>query len=64
MEFFRISDLRGVIFRKYSFGTPVAEALKSLRVAVEDSEMPCRMAFLQSITELKARLKLEEDEAE
>lgn len=61
-ELFMTEDLRGVIFQKYSFDTPVAEALKSLRVAVEDSEMPCRMEFLQSITKLEARLKLEDDE--
>ena len=63
-ELFMTEDHRGVIFQKYSFDTPVEEALKSLRVAVEDSEMSCRREFLQSITELEARLKLEEDEAE
>lgn len=61
-ELFMTEDCRGVIFQKYSFDTPVAEALKSLRVAVEDSEMSCRMEFLQSITELESRLKLEDDE--
>lgn len=61
-EIFTTEDRRGVIFQKYSFDTPVAQALKSLRVAVEDSELSCRKEFLQSITELEARLKLEEDE--
>ena len=60
-EIFMTEDRQGVIFQKYSFNTPVAAALKSLRVAVEDSELPCRTEFLQSITELEARLKLEED---
>lgn len=61
-EIFTTEDQRGVVFQKYSFDTPVAQALKSLRVAVEDSELSCRKEFLQSITELEARLKLEEDE--
>lgn len=61
-EIFPTEDRRGVVFQKYSFDTPVAQALKSLRVAVEDSELSCRKEFLQSITELEARLKLEEDE--
>ena len=61
-EIFTTEDRRGVVFQKYSFHTPVAQALKSLRVAVEDSELSCRKEFLQSITELEARLKLEEDE--
>lgn len=61
-EIFTTEDRRGVVFQKYSFDTPVAQALKSLRVAVEDSELSCRKKFLQSITELEARLKLEEDE--
>lgn len=61
-EIFTTEDRRGVVFQKYSFDTPVAQALKSLRVAVEDSELSCRMEFLQSITELEARLKLEEEE--
>ena len=61
-EIFTTEDRRGVVFLKYSFDTPVAQALKSLRVAVEDSELACRKEFLQSITELEARLKLEEDE--
>ena len=61
-EIFTTEDRRGVVFQKYSFDTPVAQALKSLRVAVEDSELSCRKEFLQSITELEARLKLEEDE--
>ena len=61
-EIFTTEDRRGVVFQKYSFDTPVAQALKSLRVAVEDSEQSCRKEFLQSITELEARLKLEEDE--
>lgn len=61
-EIFITEDRRGVVFQKYSFDTPVAQALKSLRVAVEDSELSCRKEFLQSITELEARLKLEEDE--
>lgn len=61
-EIFTTEDRRGVVFQKYSFDTPVAQALKSLRVAVEDSELFCRKEFLQSITELEARLKLEEDE--
>lgn len=61
-EIFTTEDRRGVVFQKYSFDTPVARALKSLRVAVEDSELSCRKEFLQSITELEARLKLEEDE--
>ena len=61
-EMFTTEDRRGVVFQKYSFDTPVAQALKSLRVAVEDSELSCRKEFLQSITELEARLKLEEDE--
>lgn len=60
-EIFTTEDRRGVVFQKYNFDTPVATALKSLRVAVEDSELPCRKEFLQSITELEARLKLEED---
>lgn len=61
-EIFTTEDRRGVVFQKYSFDTPVAQALKSLRVAVEDSGLSCRKEFLQSITELEARLKLEEDE--
>ena len=61
-EIFTTEDRRGVVFQKYSFDPPVAQALKSLRVAVEDSELSCRKEFLQSITELEARLKLEEDE--
>jgi len=61
-EIFTTEDRRGVVFQKYSFDTPVAQALKRLRVAVEDSELSCRKEFLQSITELEARLKLEEDE--
>lgn len=61
-EIFTTEDRGGVVFQKYSFDTPVAQALKSLRVAVEDSELSCRKEFLQSITELEARLKLEEDE--
>ena len=61
-EIFTTEDRRGMVFQKYSFDTPVAQALKSLRVAVEDSELSCRKEFLQSITELEARLKLEEDE--
>lgn len=61
-EIFTTEDRRGVVFQKYSFDTPVAQALKSLRMAVEDSELSCRKEFLQSITELEARLKLEEDE--
>ena len=61
-EIFTTEDRRGVVFQKYSFDTPVAQALKSLRVAVEDSELSCRKEVLQSITELEARLKLEEDE--
>lgn len=61
-EIFTTEDRRSVVFQKYSFDTPVAEALKSLRVAVEDSELSCRKEFLQSITELEAQLKLEEDE--
>ena len=61
-EIFTTEDRRGVVFQKYSFDTPVAQALKSLRVAVEDSELSCRKEFLQSITELEAQLKLEEDE--
>ena len=61
-EIFTTEDRRGVVFQKYSFDTPIAQALKSLRVAVEDSELSCRKEFLQSITELEARLKLEEDE--
>ena len=61
-EIFTTEDRRGVVFQKYSFDTPVAQALKSLRVAVEDSELSCRKELLQSITELEARLKLEEDE--
>ena len=61
-EIFTTEDRRGVVFQKYIFDTPVAQALKSLRVAVEDSELSCRKEFLQSITELEARLKLEEDE--
>lgn len=61
-EIFTTEDRRGVVFQKYSFDTPVAQALKSLRVAVEDSELSYRKEFLQSITELEARLKLEEDE--
>lgn len=60
-EIFTTEDRRGVVFQKYSFDTPVAQALKSLRVAVEDSELSCRKEFLQSITELEARLKLEEE---
>lgn len=61
-EIFITEDRRGVVFQKYSFDTPIVEALKGLRVAVEESEMSCRMEFLQSVTELEARLKLEEDE--
>ena len=61
-EIFTTEDRRGVVFQKYSFDTPVAQALKSLRVAVEDSELSCRKEFLQSITELEARLKLEEEQ--
>lgn len=61
-EIFITEDRRGVVFQKYSFDTPIVEALKGLRVAVEESELSCRMEFLQSITELEARLKLEEDE--
>ena len=53
-EIFTTEDRRGVVFQKYSFDTPVAQ--------VEDSELSCRKEFLQSITELEARLKLEEDE--
>ena len=60
-EIFITEDRRGVVFQKYSFDTPIVEALKGLRVA-EESELSCRMEFLQSITELEARLKLEEDE--
>lgn len=60
-EIFITEDRRGVIFQKYSFDTPIVEALKGLRVAVEESELSCRMEFLQSITELEARLKLEEE---
>lgn len=60
-EIFTTEDRRGVVFQKYSFDTPIADALKCLRVAVEESELSCRMEFLQSITELEARLKLEED---
>ena len=61
-ELYTTEDRRGVVFQKYSFATPNADALKCLRVAVEDSELSCRMEFLQSITELEARLKLEEEE--
>lgn len=61
-EIFTTEDRTGVVFQKYSFDTPVKQALKTLRATVEDSEMSCRMEFLQSITELEARLKLEEDE--
>lgn len=61
-EIFITEDRRSVVFQKYSFDTPIVEALKGLRVAVEESELSCRMEFLQSITELEARLKLEEDE--
>lgn len=51
-----------MVFQKYSFDTPIMDALKCLRVAVEESELSCRMVFLQSITELEARLKLEEEQ--
>lgn len=62
-ELFLSEDGDGVVFKKYNLSGPVETALKSLRVAVEDSEgLSCRMEFLQSITELEARLKLEEDE--
>lgn len=61
-EIFITEDRRGVVFQKYSFDTPIVEALKGLRVAVEESELSCRMEFLQSITELEARLKLEEEQ--
>lgn len=61
-EIFTTEDRRGVVFQKYSFDTPIMDALKCLRVAVEDSGLSCRMEFLQSITELEARLKLEEEE--
>lgn len=61
-EIFTTEDRRGIVFQKHSFDTPVMEALKSFRVAVEDSKLSCRLEFLQSITELEARLKLEEDE--
>lgn len=61
-EIFTTEDRTGVVFQKYDFDTPVKRALKCLRVTVEESELNCRMEFLQSITELEARLKLEEEE--
>ena len=61
-ELFTTEDRRGVVFQKYSFNTPIADALKCLRVTVEESELSCRMEFLHSINVLEARLKLEEDE--
>lgn len=61
-EIFTTEDRTGVVFQKHSFDTPVKQALKTLRVAVEDSELSYRMEFLQSISELESRLKLEEDE--
>lgn len=61
-EIFTTEDRTGVVFQKYSFDTPVKQALKTLRTVVEDSELSCRMEVLQSITELEARLTLEEDE--
>lgn len=61
-EIFITEDRNGVVFQKYDFDTPVKRALKCLRVTVEESELDCRMEFLQSITELEARLKLEEEE--
>lgn len=62
LEIFTTDDRRGVVFQKYRFDTPIVEALKGLRVTVEESELSCRMEFLQSITELEARLKLEEEQ--
>ena len=62
LEIFITEDKQGVIFQKYSFNTPLEEALKNLRVAVEESELSCRNEFLKSVTELETRLKLEEDE--
>lgn len=38
-EIFTTEDRRGVVFQKYSFDTPIADALKCLRVAVEESEL-------------------------
>lgn len=62
-EIFISEERDAVIFKKHNFDAPVRAALKSLRVAVEDSEgLSCRMEFLQSIKELEARLTLEEDE--
>lgn len=61
-ELFTTEDRQGVVFQKHSFDTPIAAALKCLRVTVEDSELSCRTEFLQSISELEARLKLEEED--
>lgn len=61
----RIDDLGRVVVPKEvrrNLGIREGDALQCIRVAVEDSDLSCRMEFLQSITELEARLKLEEEE--
>lgn len=52
-EIFTTEDRRGVVFQKYSFDTPIADALKCLRVAVEESELSCRMEFCRASLSLK-----------
>ena len=54
----------GVIFKKYHTEAPVREALDTLRNVVAEldrDDFSCKMEFLQSISELDARLRLEEN---
>lgn len=58
-------DENGVTFRKYSLRSPVYDALKTLKTVVSNMQpdkLSCRTEFLQSICELEARLKLEDEE--
>ena len=49
-EIFTTEDRRGVVFQKYSFDTPIADALKCLRVAVS---CPAAWSFCRASPSLK-----------
>lgn len=57
-------DLTGVLLQKYSFDTPVKQALKTLRTVTEKTDLSCREEFLRRLEELDALLTLDDAEQE
>ena len=56
-------DEDSVIFRKYQPLYTVSDALDFFKeIVTEEFDLPCRTEFLQTISEMEARLKLETDQ--